>query len=171
MEGGSDDEDHPPPPSCDCVILEWRRNRTHFRRLDTRRTYSVFYDDPSHSLHPFVLGILSSKSQALQSATFQIAMHHAFNASYSSLFCPTAGTNMTCPHCGGPQTIHHILFKCNAFWEPQGLILDPIHHNTIHMLFSSKDGRRRLVEFLHVTQALLCPLPPQPTDPPWPGTP
>jgi hypothetical protein len=61
----------------------------------------------------------------------------------------------------------HALFDCDAFWEARGLLLDPIYHNTIHHLFSSKDGSRRLVEFLHATQALLRPLPPRPTDPPW----
>jgi hypothetical protein len=61
----------------------------------------------------------------------------------------------------------HVLFDCDTFWEPHGIILDPISHNTIHQLFSSESGGRRLVEFLHTTQALLRPLPPRPTDPPW----
>jgi hypothetical protein len=63
----------------------------------------------------------------------------------------------------------HVLFDCDTFWEARGPILDPIHHNTTHHLFSSKNGGRRLIEFLHATQALLRPLPLRPTDPPWTG--
>jgi hypothetical protein len=161
----------PLPPSRDRIFLEWRRNRKPFHRTDSRRHYAVFYDDPAPSLHPFTLGVLTSKSRSLQCAAFQLATHHAFDANYSTTFRPTAGDNTSCPHCGSLWTIPHVLFDCDAFWEQRGLILDPIHHNTIHTLFSSKSGGGgRLVEFLHATQALLRPLPPRPTDPPWTGT-
>jgi hypothetical protein len=133
---------------------------------DPRRYYSVFFDDPSPTLHPFVLGVLTSKSRALQCAAFQLATHHAFHADYSSSFRPTAGDNTSCPHCGDLWTMNHVLFDCPEFWEPRGMVLDPIYHNTTHQLFSSKNGGRRLVEFLHATQALLRPLPPRPTGPP-----
>jgi hypothetical protein len=95
---------------------------------------------------------------------------YAFHADYSTSFRPTAGDNTVCPHCNAPWTMPHVLFDCDAFWEARGTILDPIYHNTIHHLFSSKNGGRRLVEFLHATQALLRPLPPRPTDPPWTET-
>jgi Reverse transcriptase (RNA-dependent DNA polymerase) len=157
----------PLPPSHERIFSEWRHNRTPFRRSDTRRHYAVFFDDPAPSLHPFVLGALSSKSRSLQCAAFQLATHHAFHADYSSSFRPTAGDNTSCLHCHALWTMPHVLFECDTFWEPRGLILDPIHHNTIHHLFSSNNGGRRLVEFLHATQALLRPLPPRPTDPPW----
>jgi hypothetical protein len=160
----------PLPPSHECIFSEWRRNRPPLHHSDTRRSYSIFFDDPALSLHPFVTGVLSSNSRSLQCAAFQLATHHAFHADYSASFRPTAGDNTSCPHCGAPWTMPHVLFDCDAFWEARGLILDPIHHNTIHHLFSSKNGGRRLVEFLHATQALLHPLPPRPTDPPWTGT-
>jgi hypothetical protein len=159
----------PLPSSRDCIFSEWRRNRAPFRRSDTRRHYSVFFDDPAPSLHPFVAGALSSKSRSLQCAAFQLATHHAFHADYSNSFRPTAGDNTSCPHCDAPWTMSHVLFDCDAFWEARGLILDPIYHNTTHHLFSSANGGRCLVEFLHATQALLRPLPPCPTDPPWTG--
>jgi hypothetical protein len=163
--------EHPPLPSSrDRIYSEWRRNRVPFRRSDSRRHYSVFYDDPAPSLHPFVIGASSGRSRSLQCAAFQLATHHAFHADYSSSFRPTAGDNTSCPHCSEPWTMPHVLFDCDAFWEARGLHLDPIYHNTIHHLFSSNNGRRRLVEFLHATQALLHPLPPRPTDPPWTGT-
>jgi hypothetical protein len=160
----------PLPPSKDRIILEWRLNRATMKRSDPRQTYAVFHDEPSHSLHPFIIGVLSSKSRVLQSAAFQLATHHAFDATYSTQFRPSANDNTTCPHCHVPWTIPHVLFDCDAFWEARGLFLDPVYHNTIHTLFSCKNGGRRLVEFLHATQALLRPLPPRPTDPPWPGT-
>jgi endonuclease/exonuclease/phosphatase (EEP) superfamily protein YafD len=163
-------EQPPLPSSRDRIFSEWRRNRAPFRRSDPRRLYSVFYDDPSPSLHPFVIGALSGNSRSLQSAAFQLATHHAFHADYSSSFRPTAGDNTTCPHCSASWTMPHVLFDCDTFWEARGLHLDPIYHNTIHHLFSSKPGGRRLVEFLHATQALLRPLPPRPTDPPWTET-
>jgi hypothetical protein len=161
---------NPLPPSRERIFSEWRRNRLPLYRSDQRRSYSVFYDDPSPSLHPFVIGALLSKSRLLQCAAFQLATHHAFHADYSTSFQPTAGDNTSCPHCNTPWTMPHVLFDCDTFWEAQGLLLDPIHHNTIHHLFSSIDGGHCLVEFLHATQALLCPLPPHPTDLPWPGT-
>jgi hypothetical protein len=160
----------PLPPSKDRIYLEWHRNRAPFHRSDSRRTYAVFHDDPLPSPHPFVTGVLSSSSRSLQSASFQLATHHAFHADYSTSFRPTAGDNTLCPHCDLPWTMTHVLFDCDHFWEERGMILDPLHHNTIHQLFSSKNGGRRLVEFLHATQALLRPLPPRPTDPPWTGT-
>jgi Reverse transcriptase (RNA-dependent DNA polymerase) len=163
-------EPPPLPPSRDRIFSEWRRNRLPFRRSDTCRHYAVFFDDPAPSLHPFVLGALSSKSCPLQCAAFQLATHHAFHTDYSAAFCPTTWDNTSCPHCDNTSwTMPHVLFNCDAFWEARGLILDPIHHNTTHHLFSSKDGGRRLVEFLHATQALLRPLPSHPTDPPWTG--
>jgi Reverse transcriptase (RNA-dependent DNA polymerase) len=159
----------PLPPSRERIFSEWRRNLSSFRRSDTRRHYAVFFDDPAPSLHPFVVGALTSQSCSLQCAAFQLATHHAFHTDYSASFHPTAGDNTSCPHCHAPWTMSHVLFDCDVFWEARGLLLDPIHHNTIHHLFSSKDGGRRLVEFLHATQALLRPLPPRPTDPPWTG--
>jgi hypothetical protein len=81
----------PLPPSRDCMFLEWRRNRSPFRRTDPRRFYSIFFDDPLPSLHPFITGVLSSKSHALQCAAFQLATHHAFHANYSTSFHPMAG--------------------------------------------------------------------------------
>jgi hypothetical protein len=81
----------PLPPSRDRIFLEWRRNCPPLRRSDPRRSYSVFFDDPSPSLHPFVTRALSSKSRALQCAAFQLATHHAFHADYSASFRPTAG--------------------------------------------------------------------------------
>jgi hypothetical protein len=160
----------PLPPSKDRIFLEWHQNLTPLRRSDTRRAYAVFFNDPLPSPHPFVTGVLSSKSRALQSAAFQLATHHAFHADYSASFRPTAGDTTLCPHCGHLWTMTHVLFDCDLFWEERGLILDPLHHNTTRHLFSSKDGGHRLVEFLHATQALLRPLPPRPTDPPWTGT-
>jgi hypothetical protein len=160
----------PLPPSRDCIFLEWHRNRSPLHRSDPRRSYSVCFDDPSPSLHPFVIGALSSKSRTLQCAAFQLATHHTFHADYSTSFRPTAGDNTSCPHCNLPWTMSHVLFDCDTFWEARGLLLDPIHHNTIHHLFSSRNGGCRLVEFLHATQALLRPLPPHPTDPPWTRT-
>ena len=158
----------PPLPSLkDRMFLEWRRNGAPFHRSDPRWFYSVFFDDPLPSLHPFVNGVLSSKSCALQCAAFQLATHHTFHADYSSSFHPSAGDNTSCPHCNIPWTMPHILFNCDTFWEACGTILNPLYHNTIHQLFSSKSGGRHLVEFLHVTQALLRPLPPRPTDLPW----
>jgi hypothetical protein len=162
-------EEAPLPSSRDRIYSEWRRNRTPFRRSDPRRHYSIFFDDPAPSLHPFVIGASSGGSRSLQCAAFQLAIHHAFHADYSSSFRPTAGDNTTCPHCQERWTMPHVLFECDAFWEARGLHLDPIYHNTIHHLFSSKNGGRRLVEFLHATQALLRPLPLRPTDPPWTG--
>jgi hypothetical protein len=160
--------DLPPlPPSKDQMFLEWCQNCFPFRRTDPRWFYSIFFDNPLPSLHPFITGILSSKSRALQCATFQLATHHAFHADYSSSFCLTAGDNTSCPHCNSPWTMPHVLFDCDTFWEARGTILDPIYHNTIRQLFSSESGGQCLVEFLHVTQALLRPLPPCPTDPPW----
>jgi Reverse transcriptase (RNA-dependent DNA polymerase) len=163
-------EQPPLPSSRDRIYSEWRRNRIPLRRSDSRRHYSVFYDDPAPSLHPFVIGASSGQSRSLQCAAFQLATHHAFHADYSSSFRPTAGDNTSCPHCSEPWTMPHVLFDCDTFWEARGLHLDPIYHNTIHHLFSSTNGGRRLVEFLHATQALLRPLPPRPTDPPWTGT-
>jgi hypothetical protein len=92
----------PLPPSWECLFSEWHRNCPPLRRSDTRRSYSVFYDDPAPSLHPFVIGALSSKSCLLQCAAFQLATHHAFHANYSAAFRPTAGDNTTCPHCAVP---------------------------------------------------------------------
>jgi hypothetical protein len=134
---------------------------------DPRRHYSIFYDDPSPILHPFVKGVLSAKSRTLQCAAFQLASHHAFHADYSAHFRTYANDNTSCSHCGSPWTMIHVLFECDHFWEARGLILDPLSEPTIHQLFSSFNGGRRLVEFLHATQALLRPLPPRPTDPPW----
>jgi hypothetical protein len=159
----------PLPPSRERIFSEWRHNLSPFRRSDTRRHYSVFFDDPAPALHPFVVGTLTSNSRSLQCAAFQLATHHAFHVDYSASFRPTAGDNTSCPHCNDLWTMPHVLFDCDTFWEARGLLLDPIHHDTIHHLFSSKDGGRRLVEFLHATQALLRPLPPRPTDPPWTG--
>jgi hypothetical protein len=160
----------PLPPSKDRIYLEWHCNHTPFHQSDPRRSYAVFYDDPLPSPHPFIAGVLSSDSRSLQSASFQLATHHAFHADYSASFRPTAGDNTLCPHCGLPWTMTHVLFGCDHFWEARGLILDPLHHNTTYQLFSLKDGGRHLVDFLHATQALLRPLPPCPTDPPWTGT-
>ena len=159
--------DQPPlPPSKECMFLEWHRNHSPFCHSDPWRIYSVFSDDPLPSLHLFVNGALSDKSHALQCAAFQLAMHHAFHTDYSASFHPTAGDNTSCPHCNTPWTMTHVLFNCDAFWEAHGLFLEPLYHNTTHHLFSSECGGRCLVEFLHATQALLCPLPPRPTDPP-----
>jgi hypothetical protein len=160
-------EEPPLPPSKDRIFLEWKRNRQPFWHTDPRRHYAVFYDDPLPSLHPFVTSTLTSSSRALQCAAFQLATHHAFHANYSTTFRPTAGDTTACPHCGSPWTMPHVLFDCDFYWEARGLLLDPIHHNTIHTLFSSRTRGRHLVEFLHATQALLRPLPPRPTDPPW----
>jgi hypothetical protein len=152
------------------MFLEWHRNRLPFWRTDPRHFYLVFFNDPLPSLHPFILRVLTSKSHALQCTTFQLATHHAFHADYFSSFCLTAGDNTTCPHCNAPWTMPHVLFDCDTLWEACGTILDPIYHNTIHHLFSSKNSSHRLIEFLHATQALLCPLPLHPTDPPWTKT-
>jgi hypothetical protein len=132
----------PLPPSRECIFSEWRRNCLPFCHSDQRQFYSVFHDDPSPSLQPFVIGALSSKSRSLQCAAFQLATHHAFHADYSTSFRPTAGDNTSCPHCNVPWTMPHVLFDCDTFWEARGLILNPIHHNTIHHLFSSKVGGR-----------------------------
>jgi hypothetical protein len=157
----------PLPPSRERIFAEWRRNHPPFHHSNTCRHYSVFFDDPAPSLHPFIIGTLSSKSRSLQCAAFQLATHHAFHADYSASFRPTAGDNTSCPHCDASWTMPHVLFDCDTFWEARGLILNPTHHNTTHHLFSSKNGGRHLVEFLHATQALLRPLPLRPTDPPW----
>jgi Reverse transcriptase (RNA-dependent DNA polymerase) len=121
-------DDPPLPPSRDRIYLEWRRNRQPFRRSDPQRHYSVFYDDPSPTPHPFVTGALSSSSRALQCTAFQLATHHAFHADYSTAFRPTARDTTECPHCSSPWTMPHVLFDCDFFWEARGLILDPICH-------------------------------------------
>jgi hypothetical protein len=108
----------PLPPSCDRMFLEWRHNWKAFSRSDPRQHYAIFFNDPSPSLHPFVKGVLSSKSRTLQCAAFQLATHHAFDATYSASFHPTANDNTSCPHCPSPWTITHVLFECDAFWEP-----------------------------------------------------
>jgi hypothetical protein len=160
----------PLPTSKDHMFLEWCRNRLPFRRTDPCRFYSVFFDDPLPSLHPFVTGVLSSKSRTLQCAAFQLATHHEFHADYLSSFHPTTGDNTLCPHCNAPWTMPHVFFDCDTFWEAHGMFLDPIYHNTTHQLFSSNNGGRCLIKFLHATQALLRRLPPRPTDPPWTET-
>jgi hypothetical protein len=157
----------PLPPSKDRIFLEWHQNHMFLQHNNLHCHYSIFFNDPLPPLHPFVTRVLISKSHALQCAAFQLVTHHAFHANYSSSFCLMAGNNTSCPYGGSSWTMPHVLFNCNKFWEPCSLILDPIYHNTIHQLFSSRDGSCCLVKFLHVTQALLCPLPPCPTDPPW----
>jgi hypothetical protein len=107
----------PLPPSKDRIILKWWLNHLAMKHSDTWRSYAVFYNEPSHLLHPFVIGILTSKSHTLQSTAFQLAIHHAFDTTYSSLFCPSANDNTTCPHCRESWTIPHVLFDCEAFWE------------------------------------------------------
>jgi hypothetical protein len=121
--------------SKDHMFLEWRRNRPPFHRTDPQQFYSIFFDDPLPFLHPFVTGVLSSKSRALQCAAFQLTTHHAFHADYSSSFRPSAGDNTSCPHCNTPWTMPHVLFDCNEFWEAHSSFLDPLYHNTIHELF------------------------------------
>jgi hypothetical protein len=156
----------PLPSSSSCMFLEWWRNLKPLPHHDSHQHYSVFYDNPSSILHPFVQGVLMSKSHPLQCATFQLMTHHAFHANHSSIFHPLARDNITCPHCDAPWTMLHILFECNEFWKLRGMILNPIAPPTIHQLFSSYNGGQHLVEFLHATQALLHPLPACPTDPP-----
>ena len=93
---------------------------------------------------------------------------HSFQADYSLKFRAEAQDNLECPRCGEHCNTSHILEDCNSLWAARGDFLRTYDTND---LFSSYQGARALVQFLHETQTLLRPIPPperpfQP-DPPW----
>ena len=128
---------------------------------DPRRHFTPLGEPPDLTLHPFVQGVLTAESHALQSATFQLITGHCFAADYSSRFRANAGDNTTCPHCGDRHTVDHILFDCDHLWYERATIIECDKN----YLFSTLSGGKMLVCFLHKTQSLLRPLLDR-TDPP-----
>jgi hypothetical protein len=101
--------------SKDMMFTEWEADITPLPCSDPRRHYPLLTDPPSIELHPFTKGVLSAGSRKLQSAVFQIATGHCFDASYSTRFCPSADDHTDCPHCGEPYTITHVLDDGNCY--------------------------------------------------------
>jgi hypothetical protein len=140
---------HPlPTPSKQRMFDDWNTTSTH---QDSDPPYLPFTQPSApNTLHPFVTGVLETSSRRLQCAAFQAITGHSFQGNYSLRHRPTAPDNTTCPHCS--HFIH-----CNC------LIIN--HSLSLHTLFSTKLGGRRLCEFLKMANTLLRPLPPWPDQP------
>jgi hypothetical protein len=104
--------------------------------------------------------VLSTGSWKLQSAVFQIAMGHYFDADYSSKFRPTAGDWTDCPCCGVFYMANHVLKDSNCYAIERKGLLDALLKHSL----ATFTGRQKLAKFLHTNQVFLQPLDPVPLD-------
>jgi hypothetical protein len=133
-----------------------------------RHPYLVFTDPPSHSLHPWVLGVLSEKHRPTQCTAFRLITGPAFHATYSRRFRPLANDTLTCPEpeCTDDWTPEHYFDDgCDRDWELKG---DLIPHN-FNSLLCTEDSGARLARVLQLTRAFRKPLPKPRPDPPYEG--
>ena len=127
---------------------------------------------PSFTI-PFLEGVLPIASRRLLCACLQLLFDHAFTATYSDRFHPSADDNTDCP-CGQTyisrggmslpfrNTLHHGLFHCRDRHEARD---DHLPFTSLDAIFTSARGGAALCRYIHASQAFLRPLPPRP-DPP-----
>ena len=127
---------------------------------------------PSFTI-PFLKGVLPLASRRLLCTCLQLLFDHAFTASYSDRFRPSAGNNTGCP-CGQTyitrddlslpfcNTLHHGLFHCRDRVKAHETHLP---FTSLDAIFTSARGGAVLCRYIHASQAFLRPPPPRP-DPP-----
>ena len=127
---------------------------------------------PSYTI-PFLEGIIPIASRRLLCTCLQLLFDHAFTATYSDRFRPSAGDNTDCP-CGRTyitrdglslpfrNTLHHGLFHCHDRDEARDSHLP---FTSLDAIFTSARGGAALCRYIHASQAFLRPTPPRP-DPP-----
>ena len=127
---------------------------------------------PSYTI-PFLEGVLPIASRRLLCACMQLLFDHAFTATYSDRFRPSAGDNTDCP-CGRRyitrdgislpfrNTLHHGLFHCHDRDDAREAHLP---FTSLDAIFTSARGGAALCRYIHASQAFLRPTPPRP-DPP-----
>ena len=127
---------------------------------------------PSFTI-PFLEGVLPIATRRLLCTCMQLLFDHAFTASYSDRFRPSAGDNTDCP-CGRSyitrdgtslpfrNTLHHGLFQCHDRDDARDAHLP---FTSLDAIFTSARGGAALCKYIHASQAFLRPPPPRP-DPP-----
>ena len=127
---------------------------------------------PSFTI-PFLEGVLPLASRRLLCTCLQLLFDHAFTASYSDRFRPSAGDNTDCP-CGRSyitqdglslpfrNTLHHGLFQCH---DRDDACDAHLPFTSLDAIFTSARGGAALCKYIHASQAFLRPPPPRP-DPP-----
>ena len=127
---------------------------------------------PSFTI-PFLEGVLPLATRRLLCTCMQLLFDHAFTASYSDRFRPSAGDNTDCP-CGRSyitrdgmslpfrNTLHHGLFHCHDRDDARDAHLP---FTSLDAIFTSARGGAALCKYIHASQAFLRPPPPRP-DPP-----
>ena len=159
---------HPDPPLSNKarVFADWKRD---YMNADHTGLAWQSCEIPESSTPPaFVRGALSAGNRQYLSAAIQLSTSHDFTADYSMKFRPDAPDNLICP-CSSdrpPYQLHtrkHVLLECPLFADARLKAFGP--NSSLAHIFQTEAGGRHLTMFLHVTQALLRPLPPRP-DPP-----
>jgi hypothetical protein len=158
---------HPPPPPSNKakVFADWREDYLSTRHEGPAWVSCTPPESPTPP--PFICGVLSTGNRRYFSAAIQLTTRHAFHSWYSDNFRPEAGDNTTCP-CSNtqhpvPHSVEHVLLRCPLHSTTRQKIFGP--NPSLAFIFETEAGGRKLCDFLHITQALLHPLPPRP-DPP-----
>jgi hypothetical protein len=69
-------------PSKELMFEDWASDFT-FPEDDYCRSQAALADEPSMTLHPYVVGVMSIGSCKLQSVAFQVITSHTFSTDYS----------------------------------------------------------------------------------------
>jgi len=149
----------PTPSSHSRMFDEWNSS---FTPKPSDPPYTPFSSDATPILHPFVTGVIRANNRDLETACLQLITGHSFQADYSDRFRTRANDNTICPRCTGRYTTRHVLLHCRPL---ASIRTRTIASYSLTRLFRSTHGAKKLIHFLHATQALLRPLPPRP-DPP-----